>query len=113
MERTIEDARSIGERRICRKLSDGEFADALAYAQLKATAQGNGLSYVPLLLPDVIQEREFEIESLSTYRSMVAAQKEEADRWKRFCGITEDQLAQLRQKAPELIASASAAGFPF
>lgn len=64
MDQEIMEARAYGERLIGRELSEDEFKDALSYAIRKAELQGNGLDYVPLLLPDVIREREFEADVL-------------------------------------------------
>ena len=102
-ERTVGmEARSYGERLIGRELSEDEFKDALSYAIRKAELQGNGLDYVPLLLPDVIREREFETECLARYQMAKQLEKEEESRWKRL-GITPEQLRKLREIAPEMV----------
>lgn len=102
MDQEIREARSYGERLIGRELSEDEFKDALSYAIRKAELQGNGLDYVPLLLPDVIREREFEAECLARYRMAKQLEKEEESRWKRL-GITPEQLRKLREIAPEMV----------
>ena len=102
MDQEIREARAYGERLIGRELSGDEFKDALSYAIRKAELQGNGPDYVPLLLPDVIREREFEVECLARYRMAKQLEKEEESRWKRL-GITSEQLRKLREIAPEMV----------
>ncbi|MEG2621450.1 MAG: hypothetical protein RSC06_00995 [Clostridia bacterium] len=109
MEPAIREARERGEQLIGRKLSDDEFEDALAYAVRKSELQRNGKSYVPLLLPDVIREREYEANSLKAYREARRIEKEEEARWNRL-GVTPEQLRKLRMVAPEMIALARSVG---
>lgn len=55
----LEEARLLGEMMIGHPISDQEFEESRQYAEMKAAACGNDSSYVLLLIPDVISEREF------------------------------------------------------
>ena len=94
---------------IGRPLSEAEFDDALAYAIRKSDLQGNEPDYVQLLLPDVIQEREYEAESLAMYRASKIVEKEDELRWN-LLGISPEQLRELRAIDPEMIALARSVG---
>ena len=54
------------------KLSDSEFTDMVEYARKKAKVAGKDESYLPLLLPDVIEEYYFRmfINAVSSLRIM-------------------------------------------
>lgn len=59
------------------KLSDSEFADLAEYARRKAKVAGKDESYLPLLLPDVIEEYYFRIfiNAVSGLRMMEGSNK--------------------------------------
>ena len=107
MTRTIDDARKIGESRIGRQLEEDEFQKLLSYARHKAECQGNGESYVPYLLPDVISENDFSDRTFALYREYKAGIEElnrmmekEAERCK-----LQLELAKRLGLSPETVAS--------
>lgn len=107
----ITQARQLGEMRIGRELSEDEFQSALEYAQMKAAAQGHGPDYVPLLLPDVIQEREFQEQTWMLHQAMIAAEKdlkEARTTWKHE-NEPDGVLERVKLEAPWLLKFVSAA----
>lgn len=108
----LEEARQIGEQRIGRRLTKDEYLSALFYAQHKANAQGNGPDYVPLLLPDIIAERELEAASYACASLEYICRKEMLDRWKRLLGVSESQFLALAQREPELLHAVAAVTMP-
>lgn len=106
--RQLQESRKIGEQRIGRRLTEDEYLSALLIASAKATRQGNGVDYVPLLLPDVIEELEMEASSYEHASIDYQCGKEMLDRWKRRLGVSKSQFFILVQTEPDLLRSVTA-----
>lgn len=95
MARTYAEARQEGEARIGRTLSEQEYMEALDYAARKSAMTGHDPSYILLLLPDVISEREYSRKSLELYKATRIDEKE-LEKWIKQYSEEQERLGRLR-----------------
>lgn len=81
----LEEARLLGEILVGHPISDQEFEESRQYAEMKAKACGKDESYVLLLIPDVISERDFSRITFERFREK--RQKKEDASWKEQSAI--------------------------